>query len=69
MAKVVCVLVDGDFKMSDIELMEKGERVIVGGKVKSIFYGEDEFDKTMRLAQEMEEFKIAGDTYVEDEER
>ena len=33
-----------------------------GKKVKSIFYGEEEFDKTMKLAQQMEEFIEAGNT-------
>ena len=68
MKKVVCILVDGDFLMSDIELMERGNHVIVGGKVKSIFYGEGEFDKTMKLAQDMEEFIEAGNTVNEEEE-
>lgn len=66
--KVVCILVDGDFERADIEIMEKGESITVTGKVKSIFYGEEEFDKTMKLAQDMEEFIEAGGTVDEQEE-
>lgn len=68
MKKVVCVVVDGDFSRSDVEIMESGGLITVFGKVKSIFYGEEEFDKTMKLAQQMEEFIEAGNTVDEQEE-
>ena len=68
MQKVVCVVVDGDFSRSDVEIMESGDLITVFGKVKSIFYGVEEFDKTMKLAQDMEEFMEAGNTFNEQEE-
>ena len=68
MKKVVCIIVEGAFEMADVETMEKGEEISVTGKVKSIFYGEEEFDKTMKLAQQMEEFIEAGNTVDEQEE-
>ena len=68
MQKVVCVVVDGDFSRSDVEIMESGDLITVFGQVKSIFYGVEEFDKTMKLAQDMEEFMEAGNTFNEQEE-
>lgn len=67
MKKVVCIVVDESFTTEDILSMEQCREVTITGKVKSIFYGEEAFDKTMKLAQQMEEFIEAGDT-VDDEE-
>lgn len=68
MKKVVCVVVDGDFNIEDIQKMERNEVVTVTGTITSIFYGVDEFDKTMKLAQDMEEFVLAGGNVKEDDE-
>ena len=68
MKKVVCVVVDGDFHMEDIQKMERNEVVTVTGTITSIFYGVDEFNKTMKLAQDMEEFVLDSGNVKEDDE-
>ncbi|NBL00902.1 MAG: hypothetical protein EOM50_23480 [Erysipelotrichia bacterium] len=68
MKKVICIIVDGAFEREDVVKIERNEVITVTGTVKAMFYGVEEFEKTMKLAQEMEEFKEAGNTVDEQEE-